>query len=102
MIPGSEPGLDRTDWDGGEGHLVPRLEAEHEPTRRPRYETQHRPGIGSALEAGFARQLRCLPDPTHHELLVELFVLVDVEVAHFLLLGLPGAAGGHFFGAGTC
>src|SRR5437899_8035100 len=37
-----------------------------------------------------AGQLRCLPDPTRHELLVELVVLVDVEVANFLLLGLAG------------
>src|SRR5262249_20632592 len=39
---------------------------------------------------GPAGQLRCLPDPTRHELLVELVVLVNVEVAHFLLLGLAG------------
>jgi len=35
-----------------------------------------------------AGQLRCLPNPTRHELLVELVILVDVEAAHVLLLGL--------------
>jgi hypothetical protein len=35
-----------------------------------------------------AGQLRCLSNPTRHELLVELVVLVEVEVAHFLVLGL--------------
>ena len=40
-----------------------------------------------------AGQLRCLPDPTRHELLVELVVLVDVEVAHVLVLGLAGGSG---------
>jgi hypothetical protein len=38
-----------------------------------------------------AGQLRCLPNQTRHELLVELVVLVDVEVAYFLVLGLAGA-----------
>ena len=40
-----------------------------------------------------AGQLRCLPNPTRHELLVELVVLVDVEVAHFLVLGFAGGRG---------
>ena len=35
-----------------------------------------------------AGQLRCLPSPARHELLVELVVLMDVKVAHFLVLGL--------------
>ena len=39
---------------------------------------------------GPAGQLRCLPDPTRHQLLVDLVVLVDVEVAHFFLLGFAG------------
>jgi len=33
-------------------------------------------------------QLRCLLNPTRHQLLVELVVLVDVEVSRFLLLRL--------------
>jgi hypothetical protein len=37
-----------------------------------------------------AGQLRCLPNPARHELLVELVVLTDVKVAHFLVLGLAG------------
>ena len=37
-----------------------------------------------------AGQLRCLSNPTRHELLVELVVLVDVEVARVLVLGLAG------------
>ena len=37
-----------------------------------------------------AGQLRCLPNPARHELLVDLVVLVDVEVAHVLVLGLAG------------
>ena len=36
-----------------------------------------------------AGQLRGLPNPTCHELLVEQAVLVDIEVAHVLVLGLP-------------
>src|SRR5262245_16545133 len=40
-----------------------------------------------------AAQLRRLLNPTRHELLVELVVRVDVEVAHFLLLGLAGWEG---------
>ena len=35
-----------------------------------------------------AGQLRCLPNPPRHEHLVELVVLVNIEVAHFLVLGL--------------
>jgi hypothetical protein len=42
---------------------------------------QRRLGIDSALEAGFAGQFRCLPDPTRESAFVELVVLVDVEVA---------------------
>jgi hypothetical protein len=37
-----------------------------------------------------AGQLRCLPNPTRHELFVELVVLVNVYIAHFLVLGLSG------------
>ena len=38
-----------------------------------------------------AGKLRCLPDPTRDELLVELtVVLVDVEVAGVLRLGFAG------------
>src|SRR4029079_5456898 len=37
-----------------------------------------------------AGQLGCLPDPARHELLVEVVVLVDVELAHVLALGLAG------------
>src|SRR5439155_7358486 len=37
-----------------------------------------------------AGELRCLPKPTRHQLLVEPVALADVEVAHFLLLGLTG------------
>jgi hypothetical protein len=40
-----------------------------------------------------AGQLRCLPNPTRHEFLVELVVLVDVEVARVLVLGLAGGTG---------
>src|SRR5688572_24194069 len=42
------------------------------------------------LKALFPRQLRCLPDPTRQELLVERLILVDVEVARALVLGLDG------------
>jgi hypothetical protein len=35
-----------------------------------------------------AGHLRCLPNPTCHELLIELVVLVDLEIAHFLVCGL--------------
>src|SRR5688572_13146757 len=42
------------------------------------------------LEERVAGQLRCLPDPTRHELLVELVLLVDVEVARVRVLGLDG------------
>ena len=41
----------------------------------------------------FAGQLRCLPYPARHELLVELVILVDVEVAHVILLGLHRGIG---------
>ena len=34
-----------------------------------------------------------LPDPRRHLRLVELVVLADVEVAHFLVLGLAGRDG---------
>ena len=44
-------------------------------------------GLRGALR-GPAWQLRCLSDPTRHELLVELVGLVDVEVAHLIVLGL--------------
>src|ERR1700680_1681789 len=37
-----------------------------------------------------AGQLRCLPNPTRDELFVELVVLIDVEVARVLALGLAG------------
>src|SRR3989442_5728974 len=37
-----------------------------------------------------AGKLRCLPDPARHELPVELVVLMDVEVACVLALGLAG------------
>src|SRR5438477_13043011 len=37
-----------------------------------------------------AGHLRCLPNPARHEFLVELVVLMDVKVAHFLVLGLAG------------
>src|SRR5919107_2467219 len=37
-----------------------------------------------------ARQLRRLPDPARHELLVELVVIVYVEVARVLVLGFAG------------
>lgn len=42
------------------------------------------------LEERVAGQLRCLPDPGRHELIVELVVLVDVEVARVWVLGLDG------------
>ena len=45
--------------------------------------------FGTALRDP-AGQLRCLPNPTRHEFLAELVVLVDVEVAHFVVLGLAG------------
>src|SRR5690606_5700781 len=51
---------------------------------------RHRPQ-GSATgtsEALRTRQLRCLPDPTREQLLVERLALVDVEVAR--ALGLRG------------
>jgi hypothetical protein len=38
-------------------------------------------------------QFRGLPNPARQELLVELLSLVDVEIAHFLLLGLAGRKG---------
>jgi hypothetical protein len=37
-----------------------------------------------------AGQGGCLPDPRPHLRLVELVVLVDVDVAHVLVLGLAG------------
>ena len=40
-----------------------------------------------------AGQRRGLPDPTRQELLVELVVFVDVEVARVLVLGLAGGTG---------
>src|SRR5262245_27660931 len=42
---------------------------------------------GAAVPAGDGGRL---PDPRRHLLLRELVVLVDVEVAHFLVLGLAG------------
>src|SRR5690606_12513210 len=43
---------------------------------------------GLAAEAVPAGQLRGLLDPTRHQLLVDLVILVDVEVARPLVLGL--------------
>src|SRR5438093_2488256 len=44
----------------------------------------------TARSHSFARQLAGLFHPSRHLHLVEMVVLVDVEVAHFLLLGLAG------------
>ena len=62
------------------------------------YQLRHRRGRGGCARVSLseslaalrhpAGQLRCLPNPSGHQLLVELVVLVDVEVAHFLVLGL--------------
>src|SRR5687768_2119690 len=46
------------------------------------------PSAGSASEQRIARQLRGLLEPAPEELLVELFVLVDVQVAGVWVLGL--------------
>ena len=51
--------------------LTPRGRGGHEPLRHP------------------AGQRRCLPDPTRHEFLVDLVVLMDVDVPHVLVFGLP-------------
>ena len=51
------------------------------------------PGASHRLETMFAEQFRCLPNPTRHELFVELIALMDVEVAHVLLLGFAGGTG---------
>src|SRR5437899_7218205 len=47
-----------------------------------------RPSLAGGM--GPAGQLRCLPDPTRHDFLVERVVLIDVEVARVLALGLAG------------
>jgi len=49
---------------------------------------EHRPYPVMAALRDPAGQLRSLPDPPRHELLVELIVLMDVEVARVLALGL--------------
>ena len=50
-------------------------------------------GLEVSLETGFAWQLRSLPNPTRHKLLVKLVVLVDVEVSHVFMLGLDWGEG---------
>jgi hypothetical protein len=66
----------------------------------PRVPRRSRPGAVTDCLRGSqpalrdpAGKLRCMPNPTRHELLVELVVLVDVEVAHVLVLGLAGGRG---------
>jgi hypothetical protein len=70
--------------------IGPRLGAVMDCVRRSLLPTVARSAkVGPALRDP-AGQLRCLPNPTRHELLIELVVLVDIEVAHFLVLGLAG------------
>lgn len=51
------------------------------------------PTASQSQEQLFAGQLRYLPDPSRHELLVELVVLVEVVVARLIVLGLDRGTG---------